>query len=90
MTITRINKTGRQYYLVTMPGGRTLISTHDKEIIVGHTIEELSQSWYDWMITGLNIQTAFKYLSDDEREFILTGITSDEWNEMWKENKETE
>ena len=28
---------------------------------------------------GELIQKAFPYLSDDEREFIITGVTPDEW-----------
>lgn len=34
---------------------------------------------------GTLIQNAFPYLSDDDREFIMTGITADEWNEMFGE-----
>ena len=29
------------------------------------------------------VQTVFPNLSADEREFILTGITADEWNKMF-------
>jgi hypothetical protein len=28
------------------------------------------------------IQTAFPHLTDNEREFIMTGITQDEWEKM--------
>jgi len=33
-----------------------------------------------WEQGAVNIQDAMPYLSDNDREFILTGITSDEWD----------
>lgn len=36
--------------------------------------------------SGTLIQHAMPNLSADEREFILTGITSDVWDEMFSEN----
>lgn len=35
-----------------------------------------------WESGELLIQKAFPHLSLDDREFILTGCTSEEWNEM--------
>jgi len=35
-----------------------------------------------WMM-GTNIQEAMPHLSPDEREFLMTGITPDEWNEVF-------
>ena len=32
---------------------------------------------------GCLIQTAFPNLTDDQREFILTGITAEEWDETF-------
>jgi hypothetical protein len=34
------------------------------------------------------IQDAFPTLTADEREFILTGITSEEWDEIFPEEDE--
>lgn len=34
---------------------------------------------------GALIQVAFPNLTEDQREFILTGITKDEWDELFKE-----
>jgi hypothetical protein len=36
---------------------------------------------------GALVQEAFPNLSPDHREFLLTGITADEWNEMFKEEE---
>lgn len=42
--------------------------------------------WEDyaaWM-NGTLIQRAMPYLTADEREFLMTGITAEEWNIMFK------
>jgi hypothetical protein len=33
-----------------------------------------------WETGSLNIQDAMPYLNDNDREFILTGITQEEWD----------
>lgn len=55
---------------------------------------ELTRVWHErdlrmtkeqldrWHAGGINIQDAFPQLSKAEREFIKTGITSDEWEEF--------
>ncbi len=35
----------------------------------------------EWQ-NGASIQDVFLDLTDDEREFLLTGITADEWDEL--------
>ena len=42
------------------------------------------QSWID----GENILVAMPHLSADEREFIKTGITPTEWNELFGDDEE--
>lgn len=37
----------------------------------------------NWQNTSMLIQDAFPGLSADEREFLLTGITKQEWDEMF-------
>ena len=37
-----------------------------------------------WEKGYLNIQDAMGYLKQEDRDFILSGITSDEWKNMWK------
>jgi hypothetical protein len=36
---------------------------------------------------GALVQEAFPDLTPDQREFLLTGITKDEWNEMFKDEE---
>jgi len=53
---------------------------HEKEINV--TPEQI----YKWQ-NGMLIQQAMPNLSPDDREFIMTGITSDEWDEEFSDGK---
>jgi len=47
--------------------------------------EEQYSKWYN---RELLIQDAMPNLTDDEREFILTGITSEEWDATFKQEDE--
>lgn len=38
-----------------------------------------------WQSGQCNIQEIMPYLSDDHREFILSGITPEEWNTAFEE-----
>ena len=51
---------------------------------VEHTKElDCTQAQFDaWQKGGLLIQNAFPNLSDDDREFILTGSTAEEWDSL--------
>ena len=44
------------------------------------TLEQLSS----WQVDGVLIQNAMPNLSADEREFIMTGITPEEWDSAFK------
>ena len=52
---------------------------HTIELPIGENIYELGIFYHN---NGLHIQDAFPQLDDDQREFILTGITNEEWEEM--------
>lgn len=45
----------------------------------------ITQEQLDSWRAGTVIQKAFPNLSDSEREFILTGLSDDEWDDMFKE-----
>jgi hypothetical protein len=51
---------------------------------IKHTIE-MSIDWEDYAAweNGMLIQNAFPYLTPDEREFLMTGITAEEWNKVF-------
>ena len=43
-----------------------------------------------WQSGNLSIQQAMPYLSPDQREFILTGITPQIWEECFPEEEESD
>ena len=56
--------------------------THTKDI-------NCTQEQMDKYMSGQGyIQHIFPHLSADDREFIKTGITKEEWNETFKEEEE--
>lgn len=56
-----------------------------------------TQEQYDKWVAGMHIQDAMPNVSEDDREFILTGMTKEEWDECFadaidasrRENKPT-
>ena len=51
-------------------------------------IPELTQNMLDVYAGGALAQDAFKGLSPDDREFLMTGITADEWNSAFGDDDE--
>ena len=88
VTITRINPMGLTYNLFHEGIGKTKIVYNGKSIIVECSLDEMSQRWFNWQMRGMFIQNAFDNLSNDEREFLITGITPAEWNEIFKDSKD--
>jgi hypothetical protein len=99
--INRVNRIGLQYHFIQdvdrpdctivrcdVPDGAMTGGTKErKEMQFSHHIDKLKQSWDNWMTRGELIQRAFDYLSSDEREFLMTGITPAEWDKMFGETK---
>ncbi len=55
--------------------------THTREIPV---TEAQLQAWQ----SGQLIQVAMPNVSAEDREFLITGITPEEWNEMMKDDED--
>lgn len=47
-------------------------------------INVTEQQLDQWRNGGRNIQDVMRHLTDDEREFIMTGIMPDSWDELFK------
>ena len=61
-----------------------------KSTITGLTHEmnlPITQQEIDRWQEGELIQDVFPYLSDDQREFLKTGITAEEWEEAFGEEE---
>lgn len=48
---------------------------------------QVSQEQLDAWEGGVLIQNAMPHLTDSEREFILSGITDDEWDSLYTEEE---
>lgn len=48
----------------------------------------ITQEQLDNFNDGMHVQKAFPHLSADQREFILTGITGEEWNKIFPPEEE--
>ena len=48
----------------------------------------ITQKQLDDWLNGALIQEAMPNISPDEKEFIMTGITSEEWDETFKEDED--
>jgi len=57
------------------------------EMTLNCSIEELAAGNAAYH-KGALIQDAFPFLTADEREFLMTGITKSEWNEIFSEEAE--
>ena len=51
------------------------------------TEEDYKKCMHEYKIKGEHIQTAFRQLSAEHREFILSGITPERWDEIFPEEE---
>jgi hypothetical protein len=79
----RVNPMGLAFRMMELSDGKTSIKMQHKELIVNHSIAMMSQGWYDWMMRDMYIQDAFPFLTAQEREFLLTGLTPTEWTQIF-------
>lgn len=59
----------------------------EKSIVVNYSQQEIYQGWKRWTVLGDYIQNAFYYLTADEREFLMTGLTPIEFNSLFDESE---
>lgn len=62
---------------------RSQLTGITRELEIPVTPEQL-QSWKD----GMLIQNAMPHLTIEQREFIMTGITQEEWDAVFKDDDE--
>ena len=55
-----------------------------------YTVFVNSQDFADWRERRKLAQEAFSYLSKEDREFIISGISPDGWEEMFSEDASDE
>lgn len=52
-------------------------------------IDCTKEQYTDWLCSTF-IQDAMPHLSEDDREFILSGITKEEWDSMFNEDDDND
>lgn len=53
-------------------------------------IDITEEQYQQWIDTNQPINRMFPHLSDNDREFIISGITPDEWDEAFREDDDEE
>jgi hypothetical protein len=67
--------------------GRVSAEGYDPYFIDGF-LKRAEDEYMAWQAGLGSIQDLMPYLSDNDREFILSGITPDEWDEMFADTDE--
>jgi hypothetical protein len=83
MTVKRYNSIGRKYELSEAIFNQTRIWNGGKAITVAQPIEVILAGWFKWQNKGMFVQDAFPMLSSDEREFLMTGLTQEQWAKLF-------
>lgn len=62
-----------------------------RELIMspGITVKDIVDG-YDAYNRGALVQDAFRFMTPDEREFLMTGILPEEWEEMFPDDEDLE
>lgn len=86
----RQNSIGMEYVIEFVSADETSISLKgtDKSITVHYPLRMIVQSWGEWQMLGHFVQKAFSYLDGSEREFLITGITPEEWSKIFTQEEE--
>lgn len=81
-----MKKTFHQIKVSDIPGWslwRVTVQNHMTGIFNSRNIELPNEGVAQYLSGSCMIQDAFPKVSPDEREFIMTGITSEEWNKLF-------
>lgn len=86
MMLNRVNRAGQPYKLREVMGEpeKTHVQVGGKSMVFDASIYRMSHAWYDWTERGLYIQVAFSFLNNEEREFLMTGYTPEDWRLMFE------
>ena len=87
--IIRTNKIGLTFKLSSINSNQTKVVCVDnsKTLTLNGNFDTINQAWFAWQMKGMHVQVAFNFLSADEREFLLTAITPDEWNALFSDDE---
>lgn len=91
-TIVRYSRNGLQYILEEIDAQRTHIKLagRDSAITVDAPLDRIAKAWNEWRSRGAYIQDAFWFMTPDEREFLISGLTPTEWDKMFADDMDAE
>lgn len=82
-------RTGLKFQLIAVEPQITIIKLAldgvDAAITVMESVPRIMERFYGWIHEGQYIQDAFASWTPFQREFLLTGYTEKEWNELFGE-----
>jgi hypothetical protein len=90
LTSKKRNRFGQIFILMECNVHQTRVVEGDDEIIVDATLHQMIRAWDQWCMNGMLVQRAFPFLNANQREFIMTGKTQAQWEEMLKDNEGTD
>lgn len=84
---SRWNNRAGLRYIIEGNNEQTTISipSEGKAITVNRGVFIILRSWAIWVETNELVQEAFPYMTPSEREFLISGTTGEEWEEMFGE-----
>lgn len=88
LIVERVNNIGLKFKLTEESRRETLVTLGNRAYLMKIPFEVFLAAWYKWQMKGELIQHAFHMLNDDEREFLMSGIDAQQWNEIFKEKEE--
>lgn len=92
--MTREYKAGKFFYTEGIAGPESVLVTRvstltgvANSMLLPLTLTQFEDALGSW-VTGALIQEAFAALDRDQREFMMTGSTPEEWNAVFGEEQE--
>ena len=86
MNVTHFKNKLGDLTTATKEANKTIVTNQDGSMTVDLGFDEFCKRLQRWL-GGQLIQHAFPELSADQREFLMTGITPEKWDVMFKERE---
>ena len=71
------------------PNGVRIVTIHNRSLVINCTMEQYLVGVINYN-AGQKVQDAFSFLCDDDREFLISGMTKDDWDDRFNFNKGSE
>lgn len=91
MILIRLNPIGMKFNLEDSKRHETTVTRvatatkAEASMVFPISLERMSAAWYKWQMQGQFVQVAFPDLTAEQRKFIMSGITPEEWKQIFGE-----